>query len=231
MPVLTGSVSTMPAKTASAGIPAQSAAPQNSIAHKRKPGRPARISREAIIQKAIEILAGNQVDDLMLKTVAQELGTVSMAIYNYFGSREELLEAVADEVCLLFKMPTARKTWQEDFMAWLWAVKKHADRYPVIHNVMGINGHTSAGWLRLAEPIINRLHYLGLRGKEQALVSYLFLSSAAAMIKIVVLGKEFRSNSDYPALAGLSEKRILDTYFTQLIEGVERMLPAGSGRG
>src|SRR5690606_1732431 len=83
----------------------------------RKRGRPARISREAIIDKSMEILTTTYVDDFMVKTVAEQLGTVPMALYNYFASREELLEAVAGDVCLACKPPKPQGDWRETLLA------------------------------------------------------------------------------------------------------------------
>jgi len=209
---------------------------------KRKRGRPARISREAIIQKSLEILDETSVEDFMIKTVAQELSTVSMAIYNYFGSREELLMAVADEVCLLFKPPRPKETWQETLLAWLWAIKKHADLFPVMLKIIGINGHTSSGWIKITAPVTLLLYErLGLRDKPLALATYLFVSTAATMIHLVS-ESSYRKAMPSTQLEGLDldeqqlmvlkktpldklkEKEILDTLFAQLLKGIEVFL-------
>lgn len=213
---------------------------------RRRPGRPARISREAIIQKSLEILATTPIEDFMVKTVAQELGTASMAIYNYFDSREDLLVAVADEVCLLFKAPKRQETWQDTLLAWLWALKKHADRYPVMLSIIGVNGHTSAGWLKITAPITELMHdQLGLSKKSLALASYLFASTAAAMIHVVSASEDYRKPEALPkpddlnelgledsqltllkmkTLSSLKQKEIFDTLFAQLIKGIEVFL-------
>jgi AcrR family transcriptional regulator len=211
---------------------------------RRKPGRPARISREAIIDKTMELLATCDVDDFMIKTLADELKTVSMAIYNYFSSREELLEVVADEVCLLFKPPKAKpnETWQERLLAWLWAFKKHADRYPVIHNVINIEGHTSAGWFRVTAPVTQILYDIGLREKKLALASYLFFTSAGSMIRIESISAVLRKPAAFthferlnpeeqqlmislrPYMAELTEKDVYGAFFGQLVRGVEQFL-------
>ncbi|HSB97132.1 MAG TPA: TetR/AcrR family transcriptional regulator [Spongiibacteraceae bacterium] len=212
---------------------------------KRSPGRPARISREAIIQKSMELLADIDVDDFMLKTVAEELGTVSMAIYNYFASREELLEAVADEVALLFKMPKPKpnQTWQENLLAWLWAFKKHAERYPVIYNVMNIEGHTTAGWFRVTAPVVKIMHDMGLRDKALAHASYLFCSSSTSLMYVESVSALYRKPKAFthferlsseeqlmmmelqPHMAAITKKEVYDAIFDQVVRGVERFIP------
>jgi AcrR family transcriptional regulator len=236
-------VSTMPAKK----TPARTVKPKaaaSAAAAKRKPGRPARLTREDIIAKTMEMLATCDVDDFKIKTLAEEMKTVSMAIYNYFSSREELLEVVADEVCLLFKLPKTKPgdTWQERLLAWLWAFKKHADRYPVIHNVINIEGHMAAGWFRVTTPVTQILHEIGLRDKKLALVSYLFVCSAVSMIGIESTSAVLRKPAAFthferlsleeqqlmmsirPHMATITEKEVLDTFFAQLIHGVEAYL-------
>jgi AcrR family transcriptional regulator len=230
----------MPVKKSSVGT-AKSKAP---AAAKRKPGRPARISRENIIDKTMEMLATCDVDDFKIKSLAEELNTVSMAIYNYFSSREELLEVVADEVCLLFKLPKSKPgdSWQVRLLAWLWAFKKHADRYPVIHNVINIEGHMAAGWFRVTTPVTQILHEVGLRDKKLALVSYLFVCSAVSMIGIESTSAVLRKPAAFthferlnieeqqlmmsirPHMATITEKEVFDTFFAQLIHGIEVLL-------
>jgi len=221
---------------------AKSTAPKTPV--KRKAGRPARLTREAIIQKTMEMLAIREVGDFTIKALADELNTVSMAIYNYFSSREELLEVVADEVCLLFKQPKAKPgdTWREHLTAWLWAFKKHADRYPVIHNVINIEGHTAAGWFRVAAPVNQILYDMGLRDKKLALAAYLFITSAASMIRIESISAVLRKPAAFthferlsleeqqlmmsirPHMAALNEKDVYNAFFEQLLRGVEIFL-------
>src|SRR5690606_17332012 len=170
----------------------------------RKRGRPARISREAVTDMSMAIRTTTYVDDFMVKTVAEQLGTVPMAIYNYFASREELLEAVADEVCLAFKPPKPKGDWRETLLAWLWALKRHADRHPVIHNVIGIDGHISAGWFRIVAPIVKLLSEIGLRDKKLALASYLFMSGAASMIYVEAASPATRKSMSFAHFERLS---------------------------
>ncbi|MBK6402604.1 MAG: TetR/AcrR family transcriptional regulator [Rhodocyclaceae bacterium] len=219
------------------------AADRSNAAIRRKPGRPARISRELIIAKSLAILATAPVEDFMIKTVAHELGTASMAIYNYFGSREDLLVAVADEVCLMFKAPKPRSTWQESLRAWLVALKKHADRYPFMPSIIGINSHTSVGWLKITAPVMVLMHdQLGLRNKRLALASSLFVTTAATMIHALQFSASYRKPDVFPKLEeiGLNEqesevfrhapllkikeKELFDALFEQLIRGIDIFL-------
>lgn len=160
-------------------------------------GRPARLSRDMVLQKSIELLDEYPypMDGFTLARVAEELDTVSMALYNYFPSRDALLSAVADYVCMQFSMPKAKpgQTWQETLESWLWTFRKHAERYPVIFKVMGFDGHTSAGWLRVTLTVSKTLYAQGMRGKDLALNSWLFCLNAIALVHSEVSYNIFRS--------------------------------------
>lgn len=235
----------MPTKKTAATPPVKAPAAKARAARARRgSGRPARISREAILEKSMELLAKSPVDDFMLKTVAQELGTVSMAIYNYFSSREELLATVADEVGLLFKMPKpkASQTWQQNLRDWLWAFKRHADQYPVIYNTIMIEGKTTAGWIRITTPVTRILMELGLRDKQLALACYRFVISATTLIHVESVSGVFRRPLSFthfdrltdeeqqlilqlrPFLADITDKEAYESLFAQLIRGIEEYL-------
>ncbi len=188
----------------------------------------------------MRILDRGGVEDFKIKTLAKELGTTSMAVYNYFDSRDALLEAVADRVCGLFRAPPKKPgdDWPDTLRAWLWALKEHAEKYPVMPLVVGFNGHTSAGWLKVTVPV-TLLFYeeLGLRDKQLAQATYIFVSGAITMINMVARSSEYRSAKIKVPLddMGLSEEQkqvvrtlpidaleddaIFASVFEQLIDG------------
>jgi len=211
-------------------------------------GRPARLSRQVVLEKSIELLDKGSVDTFALAKVARELDTVSMALYNYFPSRADLLKAVADHISLQFKMPRANPnwTWQEKLRAWLWAFKKHAERYPVIFKVMGIDGQTSAGWLRVTMTVGKTLQEQGMEGRALAVNTWLFCSNAVALVMAELMA-DFRAPFALAHLdeldpheqnflfmlrqhhAEISSKDILEEGFNQLIRNLEFELQQGTG--
>lgn len=228
---------------ASAG--AKAAAPRKRAASS---GRPARLSRQAVLEKSIELLDQYPypMEGFTLARVADALDTVSMALYNYFPSREALLAAVGDHICLQFKMPKAKanQTWQETLRAWLWALKKHAERYPIVLKVMGVDGQQTAGWLRITLTVSRTLYEQGMRGKELALNTWLFCGNAISLIFYEREGSVFRSPISFSHLEELdaeeqdfllmlrpfhtqiSSSDVLEEGFSQLITVLELKLAA-----
>lgn len=216
-------------------------------------GRPARLSRQAVLEKAIELLDEYPypMEGFTLARVADALNTVSMALYNYFPSREALLTAVGDHICMQFKMPRPRpnQTWQETLRAWLWALKKHAERYPIVLKVMGVDGQQTAGWLRITLVVSRTLYEQGMRGKELALNTWLFCGNAISLIFYEREGSSFRSPISFSHLEELepdeqdfllmlrpyhtqiTSGEVLEEGFSQLITMLELKLAAIKARG
>src|SRR5690242_21392900 len=56
------------------------------------------ITREAIVQKALELLDRDGLDALTMRRVAEELGTGAASLYWHVGSKDGLLDLVLDEI-------------------------------------------------------------------------------------------------------------------------------------
>lgn len=237
------------AVTRKAKITAGSAVPEKQTDAKparraSSPGRPARLSREMILEKSMELLVEHSVEGFTLARVADALDTVSMALYNYFPSREALLNAVADHICKQFRMPKAKagQAWQDTLRAWLWAVKKHAEKNPVIFKVMGVDGRTSAGWLSITHTVGKTLHEQGLRDRELAAAVWLFCSQAIGLLLSEYGQGSFRSSLSLSQLeqlgpeqqafflelrsyhVPLTTEELLEEGFNDLIANLERKL-------
>ena len=186
---------TKPTKKKSAK-PTAKAKPNVKVRGARGAGRPARLSREAILAASIELLESESAEAFTLARVARKLDTVSMALYNYFPSREALINAVADDVCMRFAMPRipAGQPWQKKLHAWLKGLRALAEQHPVVLQVMGVDGQTTAGWLRVSMNVSRTLYDEGLRGRDLALHSYLFCSQAIALVMFEHVGASFHSS-------------------------------------
>jgi AcrR family transcriptional regulator len=160
-------------------------------------GRPARLSREKILATSVALLDQMHYpfDEFTLARVAEELDTVSMALYNYFPSRSALLGSAADHICMQFKMPKARpdQSWETTLYQWLWAFQKLAKRKPVVFQLMGYDGKMSAGWLRITTTVTRTLHEQDMDGRELALNTWLFCTKAVALVQTEVLYSAFRT--------------------------------------
>jgi len=225
--------------------PAQKPAAVATAKPRRPRGRPARLSREAIIDQAMLLLATRSADELTLTSVAAGLGTATMSLYNYFPNHEALLNAVADHAFSLFKVPKPRasQSWQENMLAWLWALQRHCAKHPVVFKIIGLEGQVSTASLRVFAPVLQMLRGLGLEREQLAFVSAWFTSHAVGLMLTEASAAAFR----HPIALGHLEKltpeeqetflmmrshtekvtseQVLEHGFRLIITGVEQLLP------
>lgn len=191
-----------PKSDAAAATPKKEAAPKKKpakkkVAAKKVPakrksgaGRPSRLSREMILDVSLKLLDQYDVEGFTLARVAAELDTVSMALYNYFPSREALLAELANHICKQFKMPKPKRnqTWQQTLHDWTYTLLELAQKYPMMIKITGMEGKTSAGWLRISRIVGSTLYEAGFRNKALALNSWLFCCKAISLVQAEVMG-------------------------------------------
>jgi AcrR family transcriptional regulator len=84
----------------------------------RQPKRPARrrppLSRDAIVDAAIEILDADGVDALTIRRLGQELGTGAATLYWHIAGKDELCERVYDRIMGEIELPEPDPARWED---------------------------------------------------------------------------------------------------------------------
>src|SRR3954470_8173648 len=86
---------------------------------RRSQSQPSGLSRERILDVALEIAAGEGIDALSMRRLAQELDVWPMSVYRYFQDKDALLDAMAaDRIEQLPDVP-ARAPWREQLRALL----------------------------------------------------------------------------------------------------------------
>lgn len=171
---------------------------------KRGRGRPSKLSEQIIINGALALLVNGTVEELTLSRLAQSLGTSVMSLYNYFPNRDALLEAVANQAFSQLVLPKPGKQWQDNLLAWLWAVQNHFDQFPVVTKMMGWDKRIPAAWMRVTVPVIRELKALGLQGEDLKFAVNWFLSSATGLMLIEGIAPDFRNSASYAALGSLT---------------------------
>jgi AcrR family transcriptional regulator len=147
-----------------------------------RPGRPRKLTEEAVLDAALELLTEIPLEAFTLAKLAQKVGASTMSLYTYFASRDALLEAVADRAFRLFAVPDREGPWQDQILAWLWALKAHVDCHPVATKLMAWTGRVPMAWLRIWAPILRLLHEQGLEGARLAVTFDWFINAAIGLI-------------------------------------------------
>jgi TetR/AcrR family tetracycline transcriptional repressor len=136
---------------------------------RRGRGRPARLSRESIVDAGLALLEKSPDEPLTLLRVAGEVGAVPAALYRHVGSLDELLDGVLARVLEGVRFEIRRRaSWRSQVRDWMQCVRSHLLRYPGVVRLLGRRGRTSPAWLEVSNALIEILHGAGLRGATLA---------------------------------------------------------------
>src|SRR6187402_3712337 len=78
----------------------------------RKPGRPARLSREAVLRAALEVADEGGLEALTMQRVGEAVGAEAMSLYRHVRNKEDLLDGVVDLVFAEIELPPAGVDWR-----------------------------------------------------------------------------------------------------------------------
>ena len=144
-------------------------AAQRAVAAKRGRGRPARLSRESIVEAGLALLEASPDEPLTLLRVAHEVDAVPAALYRHVGSLDELLDGVVARVLGGVSFEIRRRTsWRSQVRDWMRRMRAHLLRYPGVVRLIGRRGRTSPAWLDASSVLIEILEGAGLCGARLA---------------------------------------------------------------
>lgn len=90
-----------------------------------------RVSRRAIVEKALEIADREGVEGLTFRRLASELDVTAMALYRHVQDKSDLLSAMGDAVLAEITVsPGLERDWAERLRAYLRAVYAALDNHP-----------------------------------------------------------------------------------------------------
>jgi TetR/AcrR family transcriptional regulator, tetracycline repressor protein len=97
---------------------------------RRKPGPSPRFTREELARLALAIMDGHSTGALTVRRLAQEAGMATTALYNYFPSKDDLLDAAIDAAAGEIELPEpSAHAWKEQLAsvarAWFRAGLRH----------------------------------------------------------------------------------------------------------
>ena len=136
---------------------------------KRGRGRPARLSRESIVDAGLALLEAAPEEPLTLLRVAARVDAVPAALYRHVGSLDELLDGVLARVLEGVRFEIRRRaSWRSQVRDWMRCMRAHLLRYPGVVRLIGRRGRTSPAWFDATSVLIEILERAGLRGAALA---------------------------------------------------------------
>lgn len=142
---------------------------------RRRRGRPARLSRELVVDAVLAMLERDPQEALTIAHVAREVGAVPAALYRHFESLDDVLDSVLARV---LEAHGARldehAPWASQLADWMHRLRGHLLRYPAVMTLIGRSGRTSPAWLEASSDLVAILERAGLRSRDLA-TTYLWI--------------------------------------------------------
>ena len=156
----------------------------NRLAVKRGRGRPARLSREAILEAGLALLGRQPEEPLTLSRVAEEVDAVPAALYRHVGSHDALLDGVLALALAGIRFEIRRRAaWPSQVRDWMMGLRAHLQRSPAVLSLIGRRGRTSPPWFDVMSVLIEILEdRAGLRGAQLARASLWIAESTMGVL-------------------------------------------------
>lgn len=92
--------------------------------------RPSQLSREQVLQAALEAADEGGLAGLTIRSVAKRLGTSPMAVYHYVATKDEILDGLVDLVFTEIEPPTPGEPWRPEIARRMDSARVALRRHP-----------------------------------------------------------------------------------------------------
>lgn len=138
-------------------------------------GRPARLSRQRILDAVRTILERDPKSVPTISAIAREVEAVPAALYRHFENLEDILDGVMAGILEASPAHAGGEVpWPAQLEAWMRDLRARLLRYPAILAMIGRSGRTSPAWLDASSALVEILGRAGLEGRELA-ATYLWV--------------------------------------------------------
>ncbi len=94
------------------------------------PERRAPLSRERVLQAAVELADREGIDALSMRRLGAELGVEAMSLYNHVAGKEDLLDGMADQVVAEIDPATDDGDWKQALRTRILSARRTMQRHP-----------------------------------------------------------------------------------------------------
>jgi AcrR family transcriptional regulator len=143
----------------------------------RRRGRPPRLSRPAILAKALELVDEEGADALTMRRLGAELGVEAMSLYRHVANKRALLDGVAEQLMSEVDLrPTDRGDWAGTARHLLVGIRAVAQAHPAAFELVGMRALNTQAAVRPIERLLADLRAGGFP-PERAIAIYRLLAS------------------------------------------------------
>jgi AcrR family transcriptional regulator len=136
----------------------------------KRQGRPAGLSRDQVLDAAMELVSSEGVQELTIRRLAAKLGVAVTAIYWHVGDKQALLDGVVDRIIDQFASVSARGSGPEQrLMSIGRSLRRSLLERPDLVAVVQRQGRIAALFQPARRVLVRELTAAGLHGADAAL--------------------------------------------------------------
>lgn len=150
----------------------------------RPAGRPERLSRDAIIDRALAVADAEGIDAVSVRRLARELGVTPMALYWHFKDKEALLHALGDRLLDGLDLTVdGRAPWPQQLRKFVISLTGVLRAHPSAAVLIGaLPTAASENALRATEIALDILRRAGFSPEEAAHVTRQIVRTTTSMV-------------------------------------------------
>jgi AcrR family transcriptional regulator len=193
---------------------------------RRRRGRPAKLSRQAILTAALALLDREGADALTMRRLGAELGVEAMSLYRHVKDRDELLEGLADFLATELEPRRGEVEWPDALRTFAGELRALARRHPAAFSLVGMRVLATPYVLRPIEEVLASLRSGGFT-PARAILAYRLVSSYArgyALAELSGFAIEVAPDAPLPAVRALGRRLASEPTESSFRAGLETII-------
>jgi AcrR family transcriptional regulator len=135
------------------------------------------LTREAVIEGALELVDREGLEALTMPRLARDLGTGVMTIYGHIDNKVDLVDALAERVLADVEDTRGRSgDWDRDLAEWMRHLRQVVLRHPALGAVLAARGLTTPSVFRQLEAGLGLLRSAGFDRRKSVEIYYALLT-------------------------------------------------------
>ncbi|MGW1621677.1 TetR/AcrR family transcriptional regulator C-terminal domain-containing protein [Streptomyces sp. NPDC002172] len=200
------------------------------------------LSREEIVQRALELAEAGGIDQLSLHKVATAVGVRTMSLYNHVDDKADVLDAMADVILRKMAIPDVEAmTWQEGLRGLARSFRAATLEYPRSAPLVLTRRLNAPAALPIVEAAMRTLGRAGLEGAAAVHVLRAFIAFligtlsrevgtaptyAGALPAVVASRRQDLVDSGFPAVAAAADELAVCDHEAEMEFGLELLIDA-----
>jgi len=119
------------------------------------------LSRDRILQAALELVDEHGIDALTMRRLGQELGFEAMSLYNHVANKDDVIDGMLDLVLDEGELPVSGGDWEKSIRESATSIHAALRKHPWAANLLMSYGQVRPARLQYIESLLGRLREAG----------------------------------------------------------------------